>query len=323
MKKLDIALFSLSFLLLALLLSNSNPSKVFSTLLEVDALFIAASVATITIIIAVKLTRWKIILDSIGIKRPLKTLLGPYLASLFLSNITPARVGEPSRSYYLKKATGDSFSLSIATVVLERIMDLSVMALFSLVGIYFLSAFLPGEVSITIGVVISIIIIALLLSSNKKILSWFIIRVCAILKKIPRIKNAPLINRLEKGMEHFLSNFHKGFVLATREKNILIPLLMTAAAWVLEAGVVYFSFLSIGIHVPFYIALSVFSLSLLVGLMTFLPGNIGSFEASAVILLMRSQNLGVAEAMAGIMIYRLCTLWFVLIVSGKFFLDQR
>ncbi len=130
-------------------------------------------------------------------------------------------------------------------------------------------------------------------------------------------------NHFATHAEHFLNNFHKGFVLATREKNILIPLLMTAAAWVLESGVVYFSFLAIGIHIPFYIALSVFSLSLLVGLMTFLPGNIGSFEATAVVLLMKSQNLGVADAMAGIMIYRLCTLWFVLIVSGKFFLDQR
>lgn len=317
MKKLDMALFSLSFLLLALLLANSNPSKVFSTLLAANPFFVLASLATIVLIISLKLIRWKIIMDKIGIKRPLGVLLGPYLASLFLSNITPGRVGEPSRSYYLKRKTGDSFSLSLSTVVLERIMDLSVMAAFSLLGAYFLSGFLPNIITLVIFIAIMIIATALIVSSNKTALSFFLRLFYNVFKFVP------FIRRFEKKMEHFLNNFHKGFALATREKNIIGPLIMTTLAWILEAGVIYLSFLSIGISIPFHIVLSVFSISLLIGLMTFLPGNIGSFEASAVLMLMQSQNLPMVDATSGIMIYRICSLWFALIVSGKFFLDQR
>ncbi len=317
MKKLDAILFSLSFLLLALLLANSNPSKVFSTLLTANLFFVLASLVTISIIISIKLFKWKTIMDSVGIKRPFGVLLGPYLASLFLSNITPGRVGEPSRSYYLKKATGDSFSLSISTVVLERIMDLSVMAAFSLIGAYFLSGSLPNIVTLAIFIAITIIVAALIISSNKKALAFFLRLFYNTFKFIP------LIKRFERSIGHFLNNFHEGFALATREKNIIAPLIMTVLAWVFETGVIYFSFMAIGIQVPFHILLSVFSISTLIGLVTFLPGNIGSFEAASVLMLMQSQNLSLSDATSGIMLYRLCTLWFVLAFSSKFFLDQR
>ncbi|MBI4168287.1 MAG: flippase-like domain-containing protein, partial [Candidatus Aenigmarchaeota archaeon] len=120
-------------------------------------------------------------------------------------------------------------------------------------------------------------------------------------------------------------NFHSSFKLVTKSNKMAAVFMITLLGWLMEFSIIKLSFLSIGVNVEFLLILSVASLSTIISLLTLLPGNIGSFEASSAILMTQVvPNLDLATATSGILIYRFSSLIFALIVtSGSFLRYQR
>ncbi len=314
----DILLFVLAFGLLALLVANSNPLAVVNTIQTADIAIIFLAFAVTTIVIVVKLIRWRLLLGAIGIKLNYSDIVGPYMASLFISNITPGRVGEPIRSYYLKRDLGHPISQTLPTVLLERILDISTLAIFYTLGLFVLYATLNKMLIAGISLVILLILAVVVIAGNKRLLGFVFEKTYQLFKFVPSIK------RLETRIEKLPDTFHRGFVLASRSRAIPVLTLMTFLSWLMEFMTVKLSFLSIGIDVDFATVVAVASVAIIIGLLTFLPGNIGSFEATAAFFLSQAvPSMDLATATSGILIYRFASLWFALLLASKSFLRYR
>ena len=83
--------------------------------------------------------RWQILNRSFGIQIPLKTALIFYLSAGFLSVITPGRLGEFAKIYFLKRKYNVNTAMATSSVLLDRIWDVLVLSLFASVSMAFFS----------------------------------------------------------------------------------------------------------------------------------------------------------------------------------------
>ncbi|MBI3413288.1 MAG: flippase-like domain-containing protein [Candidatus Aenigmarchaeota archaeon] len=316
--KANLLLFGIAALLLSALIMHSNPSAIVKTLSKANPFFIAIGLSVTLLIIGLKIVRWRILLLSIGLKTGFKQIMQPYMASLFMSNITPGRVGEPIRSYYLKKSLGHHISKTLPTVVVERILDLSTVVLFCIFGLYYLSG-IPNHLFLAgIAIMVSLLTVVVGVSSSKKFFNHILKISYMIFRFFPKIR------KLTPKFEKIASNFHAGFKLASKSNQMPHLAALTIVAWAMEFSVIKLSFLSIGRDIGFFVILSVSSLSTIISLLTFLPGNIGSFEATSAILLTQAMpGISLAEATSGILIYRFSSLIFALAVTSSSFLRYQ
>jgi uncharacterized protein (TIRG00374 family) len=85
---------------------------------------------------AVKSWRWRLILRKLGINIPNRDAIQLYGAGLFVGQATPGQLGEMVRAHFLWKRGHDPVKAA-GSVVVDRILDMIVLALFALGGIAF------------------------------------------------------------------------------------------------------------------------------------------------------------------------------------------
>ncbi len=101
-----------------------------------------------------KAWRWQILDRSFGIRISLKTALVFYFSAGFLSVITPGRLGEFAKIYFLKRKYNITTAKATSSVVLDRIWDVLILSLFASIS---LSLFYTGST------VLVLVVIAMLL----------------------------------------------------------------------------------------------------------------------------------------------------------------
>src|SRR4029078_351989 len=101
----------------------ANPAILLAALLIYYTTFIVRSL------------RWQTLLENVGYSRaegspmPAPFGLGEILSlSWFANCVTVARLGDAYRGYMLKRAAGVSFTVTIGTILAERLLDLGVLA---------------------------------------------------------------------------------------------------------------------------------------------------------------------------------------------------
>lgn len=314
----DALLFLAAAGLLSALILHSNPAAIARTLSKSNLFFVGGALAITAAIIFVKIVRWRIILESIKIKLSTEQVAGPYTASLFVSNITPGRVGEPVRSYYLKKSLGHPITNTLPSVLLERLLDISTLMVFYLAGLAVLYA-IVDKILVAAALIVAIIIGSVIFfAGNKKLLRASFDKIYSALEFIPKVRE------LAKRAEKLPEKFHAGFVLASKSKHVPKLVFITLVTWTMEFSIIKLSFLSIGVDMDFLIIASVCSIATVIGLLTFLPGNIGSFEATAALLFTQVvPSMDLATATSGVIIYRISSLWFALLLSSKSFIKYQ
>jgi len=101
MKK--IFLLIISFLLLGGLIYYSNPGEIYQALLKVNPIFITLGIFFWLIGNILRSYRWKYLLEKIDIEISLFTAMKIYTIGMFISNMTPGKLGDPVRNLILKK----------------------------------------------------------------------------------------------------------------------------------------------------------------------------------------------------------------------------
>lgn len=82
--------------------------------------------------------RWKEAIRTTKADFPLKSLLQFTYISLTLGLVTPGRLGEFIKVHHLSKKSGIETKSSLYTVLLDKLMDISTVLVFSILGAYFL-----------------------------------------------------------------------------------------------------------------------------------------------------------------------------------------
>jgi len=208
--------------------------------------------------------------------------------------VTPGKVGEILKGFWLKKSSGLPVAKGISIVVAERISDGLAVLILSTLGVFAYPKYWPAFLIVLI-ILFSIII----LSQIKPAALWII----AIIKKIP------LINKFSSNALEFYEGSNELF----KPKAIFIAVLLGIISWLGEGIGFYFILVGLGFDPGLQlagIAIFVLSFSTIIGAISALPGGLGAAEASIAGMLMLTLGTSSTLAASATLLIRFATLWF-------------
>ncbi len=291
MRLFKIVSTAVAIMLLALIIFSANPVLLAGELAKSDIRFILIAIAISTAGAFIRVLKWGVLVN-VGVMK----LFPVQLLGLTVSNFTPGKVAEPAKAVLLKMRYGVDVSKSLPSIIWERINDLLVLVALSITAIQFLAPqgrmLLVGYASVALFITMIVVFIAVL--KNER----FGKRIFKLASRLP------FLNRIT---ESFIDTFYRSKIKSTA---ILKSLAITVLPWILEGYIFYFALQAVGINAePFKLA-GIIALAVLVGVMSSLPGGLGSFEAVSIIMLGMAGITG-TKVVAGLILYRFLSFWYV------------
>jgi uncharacterized protein (TIRG00374 family) len=214
--KLKFYLRFIGVLVFGFILYKIDFKKLWQVIIHVQLIYIIISVILLILLYVVKSYRWKLLLNSQKIYYSFKNTFLAFTASNFIAFITPGRVGEFSKTIYLKNDIGVAYSRSFASVLTDRLFDVYILLLSGIYGIINLG--LGYNTYLLVFLAISLLLPLLLF--NK--------RACEAVVRF--IINLPVISRFLKnkiGNINSLSNSFQELL----HKNLIYALLLTLISY--------------------------------------------------------------------------------------------
>ena len=269
--------------------------EVVAAIVRVGWFGIAIALALSLVNYGVRFVRWQKFLAVLGYRVYMPESLRIYIAGFGLT-ILPGKVGETIRSVFLKHH-GIPYPQSLAAFFSDQLSNLISMLL--LVGIGLL-VYPPAQLLVLI---LAVIILAVLFILQQT--TWLLA-----LKNIAQV-------RLPARPAHFVASaieivLHSGRCF--RPAMLLYSITLGLIAWGAEGVAFYYIMHALGSNISLQTALFIYSFSMLVGALTFLPGGLGGTEASMVALLLLN-GIGQPEAVAATVLIRVVTLWFAIFLG--------
>lgn len=272
---------------------------VWSAVGKVGVIGIAIALLMSSLNYAMRFLRWQGYLKALEHPVPWQPSLKIYLAGFALTT-TPGKAGEAVRGLLLK-TWGVPYSKSFAAFFSERLSDLFGVVLLTLFG---LTQYPDARPMITVGVVLVVTgFVVLLQRRSIERLAWL----------IPQ-----RLGKVRDMVEHLLHVLLES-QCCNRFSMLLGATLLSVLAWSSEALAFHWILQWMGADVPLAFAVFVYSLSMLAGAVSFMPGGLGGTEAVMVALLVW-KGMPSADAVAATVLVRLATLWFAVGIGAVTFL---
>ncbi|HAM38171.1 MAG: hypothetical protein A2474_08010 [Elusimicrobia bacterium RIFOXYC2_FULL_34_12] len=267
MKKRIILGILISVFFLFLVLRNINFKNVIQIVANGEYLWMLPCLVTYALSFVFRSIRWKYLLLPVK-KFKAKQLFSSLIMGFAANCIFPFRFGEIVRAYIVGKKHNVSKSASLATIVLERIMD-GVGILFLLgIALLYLEKIPPWTkkvVVIAILLFIGSLVFAGILIVKKHFIDW--------LKKIPLLKyelKEKIISKIKK--------FITGFEVITNVKGFIMVIVFSLCVWICETFNMYFLIKVMGVHLSFFTIIFVLFATVIGVTIPAAPGSIGTFE---------------------------------------------
>ena len=116
--------------LLAWVLRDVSAAEVWHELREADLVWLGLAVVLATLSMVLRAMRWRILLDPVEPNTRFDSRFGAVCIGFAVNNLLPARLGEITRAFAISRTEPVPLSASIASLVVERILDGVVLALF-------------------------------------------------------------------------------------------------------------------------------------------------------------------------------------------------
>lgn len=297
MKAVKMGLPALSLVILLFLVAYADPSRFLGIIKSANARLIALGLLISVFSIFLRTVRWWCILQDVNVKSlfPVQTL------GMALSNFTPGKVAEPVKTVLLKIRSGVDVSISLPSVVWERVMDVIVLLMLSSLALVMLplqgNLLLFGVFGATIFAGLAMVALAVLY--NKRF-GMFIFRIVRKLHFLSRISDS------------FVKTFCEG---KFQKRRLVAGFVITLVAWILDGTVIWLALSAVGISITLPLAPGILSLATIIGIVSMLPGGIGGTEAATAVIL-RAIGIEVSLAITGSVIARFMTFWVNQLLGG-------
>lgn len=216
-----------------------------------------------------------------------------YLAGFTLT-VTPGKAGEAVRSLYLHQY-GVSYAQSLATLFVERLLDVLAMSLLALLILLARPDYAW------------LVILAWLLTAP---LGWLITRAW-----LPdRLRVLGQGHRYGHHLDRLARLLDSATVLL-RPGSFLFGMSLGILSWGLEGLSLYLIADNLGIGISLATGIGIYAIAVLAGALSFLPGGLGGTEAVMGVLLIAS-GADSATAVAITLLCRIATLWFAVALGG-------
>ncbi len=237
-----------------------------------------------------RLLRWHYYLRFLGVRIGIGPSTAIFMSGLSMT-ISPGRVGELSKSYFLKEKLDVPVALSSTAVIAERITDLAAVLILSLWGL----------TNVPYGWAVAVALLALF-------------GIFAVLVLSPWGGERLLRLPLPQGWKPFLSMSRDAFQQVFSFKPLTIAVGLGILAWLAEGCALWVVLQGLDVPGSLGQAISIYAVATLLGAITMLPGGLVGTEGGMVALL-QQLNLSKTHASTATFIIRLCTLWFAVLIG--------
>jgi len=221
-----------------------------------------------------------------------------YYMAGFALTLTPGKIGETIRSTYLAQHDVP-YTTSLAMFFSERFLDLTIIALLSL--------------------------LVLLFNQQDTTRNFVLLSTAIIVSFIPLLRQnfvAPLLTRFSQKMPwHRLKQLllHLSYLLTSaralfKSKPVYIGFFLGSIAWSIQGLAFYYILNTLEVDISLQQSIGIYAISLLAGALSFIPGGIGTTE-TAMVLLLNFLGADIAVAVSVAIISRLSTLWFAVVLG--------
>jgi glycosyltransferase 2 family protein len=303
LKQFLVLLFSI--LLVILLILWIGPNNIVKALETADWWFILLAAIIHLIVVWIRSVRWGFIIHQ---TTEFKKNFVVKTIGLFAGNFSPMKsAGEVLTAVAGKKINEISLSEGLSAGLTERFFDLAIVGSLLIIAGLFLPkirfiAIAGGALSLTV------MFIVYLINWREGSGIWIYDKIHPLISKLPIKKEFldNLYHRLTKGLEGMISyaNSFSSF------KNLTFVFILSFMSWILECVRLYTVFYAFHVEMNFVAIIIIFLLANVIGVISALPGGIGSIEISLTGLFVL---FGVPSALAGsiALIDRLVSFWLV------------
>ena len=254
--------------------------------------------------------KWEIYLEALGVPHIPRSRGLPIFLSGFSMSVTPGKVGEVIKAFFVRRETDAPVERVSGAVVAERGTDGLAMLVLALIGA---TQFSYGRVFV--GAIVVAAAIALILMRQPRFLA-------AVVRLIQRL---PILKRVAHLAESFLD--------ATT--HLLSPALLTrgttlgVVSWIGECLAFFLVLVGLGMAATgslLMIAIFVLAVSSLAGGISMLPGGLGVADASVagmLLVLVKDPKMTESMAITATLIIRFATLWFAVLIGAIMLLVLR
>ena len=123
---------------LGIMLYQINLSNVWLEIRKASYGWLILGILSLNLGYILRIIRWHLFLKTIKTDLLFKECIIPYLASITLNNCLPLRAGDNTCIFFPKKM-GLSNSLSLNSIILERILDIATLCAMALISFYFVA----------------------------------------------------------------------------------------------------------------------------------------------------------------------------------------
>jgi glycosyltransferase 2 family protein len=263
----------IGIVLFLIILSGVDFTMLFVVLKRINLFYFILTILLIFPFLVLKMWRWNYILKIQRIKLQLSELVTIYLSSLFLGVITPGRIGDFAKIFYLKKTHSIPIGKGLSGVFVDRLLDLCFLALISIGGGY----------SILYKVNYTILVAILFL---------FIIGILFFVRSLNHLQLYRFLPKLiiKKGEKSYYS-FKEG-ILSLVTAKFLVPIFISILIFSIFFVQCYLIARSIGINIGI-IKLSIYLA--IVSIITLVPVSISGIGTRDVALIYLFSKEGLTE----------------------------
>ncbi len=256
----------------------------------------------------IRYVKWQYYLNRIDVHLSHTDSFSVFLAGFTLTT-TPGKIGEAIKGFFIREIDGTPVAKTVPVVVSERVTDLLALVLLAMMG--FGIGINTGDQLLTVLLLGGVVLVGAILLSQKtfyqKILSRF-----TSFGPLKRFQDS--VDDIEYTMTQTLGP--KPLVVSTA---ISIPgwFMECLELWLLlgllsGAGLPSLTIASIVLLLQ---ATFVHSTASIIGAISFLPGGVGTYEITSVVLITFLLGIPAALASASTILIRVVTLWFSVIVG--------
>jgi uncharacterized protein (TIRG00374 family) len=234
--------------------------------------------------------RWHLYTRGLGLGVPLPRDTLYYVAG-FSMTVTPGKIGEALRLWFLRRGHGYSYERTLALVAADRIADAAALVIIALLGIALLQASVAAIAPMAL-----ITLVSVFLMMRPRYLAAMVGWGYGIVRRKPR-----LFGRLRIAVKQLA---HLG-----APWRLLAALLLSLLGWFAEVMQVWWVVRALGGSIDVWGAAVAFAVSMVVGSATMLPGGLGGTEIGMVALLTQ-RGVSFEIAVTTTALVRVTTLWF-------------
>jgi len=253
-------------------------SQVMAHLRVAKVWLLLLSTIAATAIFPLRARRWRPILDPVAPKLPFAKLWPPVAIGMMVSNVFPARAGEPARAFALTRETDEvPFSTAFASVAVDRVFDATIvlllMALATLDPRFAQGATVLGQpvsrIMLT-GVVFAAIVMAglyaIVFAPQRMIALWSWVA-------------RHTVPKLDERGRAILDSFARGLGVLRSPGRFAAVFGWALLHWLVNAFAFWLAFRAVGIQAPYSAALFLQGLISIGVALPAAPGFFGLFEA--------------------------------------------